>query len=109
MTDVLTAKAISNILTLIAPQRLILIHGSNDSTEYLYTTCQQNDQMTNLIYAPHNDEIVNVSSSSNTFTVKLTDNILNAMASFTTVRQYDLAFVCGQLHYTEDSKSSLYS
>ncbi|KAJ1910251.1 hypothetical protein H4219_006252 [Mycoemilia scoparia] len=112
------SRAISNILTLIAPQRLILVHGSDESTEHLFELCLRNEQnssttggspssspdSSNRIYAPKVDEIINVSSSSNTFTVKLTDNILNTMPAFTTIRQYDLAYMCGQLHYPEDSK-----
>ncbi|KAJ1673944.1 hypothetical protein EV182_004273 [Spiromyces aspiralis] len=102
------SKAIGNIITLIAPHRLVLVHGSNDATEHLYQSCLANDQMTNQIFAPSNDEIVNVSSGSNTFTVKLTDNILNTMlmaAGFsTTVQGYDLAYMCGRLEYIEDSK-----
>ncbi|KAJ3122710.1 cleavage and polyadenylation specificity factor subunit 2 [Physocladia obscura] len=57
-------KSVKNILTQVAPRKLILVHGSEESTSDLERYCLENSALTNDVFAPHNNEWVNVSSAS---------------------------------------------
>ncbi|KAF9112440.1 cleavage and polyadenylation specificity factor subunit 2 [Mortierella sp. AM989] len=89
-------SAMKMILEAIAPRKLILIHGTEEKTESLCKTYLDMSDMTREIYTPSIGEILNVSEVTNMYKINLTDALLSSL-SFSTLGEYDLAYLVGQV------------
>ncbi|KAG0368815.1 cleavage and polyadenylation specificity factor subunit 2 [Gamsiella multidivaricata] len=89
-------SAMKVILQAIAPRKLILIHGAENKTESLRNTYLELPDLTREIYAPSVGEILNVSEVTNMYKINLTDALLSSL-SFSTLGEYDLAYLVGQV------------
>lgn len=72
-------RSIKTILPQIAPRKLIIVHGSEDSTEDLSTAVQGIDHFTKEIFTPSVGEVLNVSAATNIYRVKLTDSMASSL------------------------------
>ncbi|KAG0019618.1 cleavage and polyadenylation specificity factor subunit 2 [Entomortierella chlamydospora] len=89
-------SAMKMILEAVAPRKLILIHGTEEKTESLCRTYLEMPDMTREIYTPSIGEILNVSEVTNMYKINLTDALLSSL-SFSTLGEYDLAYLVGQV------------
>ncbi|CAO3630036.1 unnamed protein product [Cunninghamella blakesleeana] len=94
--------SIKNILSQIAPRKMILIHGQEDATNNLATTCSSMNHFTKEIFTPNIGEVLNVSSATNIYQVRLTDGLVNTL-HFSKLEDYELARVSGRIHFRDDS------
>ncbi|KAK9693101.1 hypothetical protein K7432_014071 [Basidiobolus ranarum] len=97
-------RSIKTILPQVNPRKLILIHGTEEATEDLMNSCLQIDEMTKEIFAPKVGEMVNVSSATNIYQVKLTDSLVSSL-NFSKLDDYELAHITGKIHYPDDSST----
>ncbi|CAO3643873.1 unnamed protein product [Mucor hiemalis] len=95
-------RSIKTILPQIAPRKLIIVHGSEDSTEDLSTACHGMDHFTKEIFTPSVGEVLNVSAATNLYRVKLTDSMVSSL-KFKKLDDYELARVVGHIHFPDDS------
>ncbi|KAI8087359.1 beta-lactamase-like protein [Thamnidium elegans] len=95
-------RSIKTILPQIAPRKLIIVHGSEDSTEDLSTAVQGIDHFTKEIFTPTVGEVLNVSAATNIYRVKLTDSMASSLR-FSKLDDYELARVVGRIHFPDDS------
>ncbi|KAJ3290511.1 cleavage and polyadenylation specificity factor subunit 2 [Rhizoclosmatium sp. JEL0117] len=89
-------KSIRNILTQVAPRKLVLIHGSEEATADLESYSRETGGLTNDVFAPHNNEWINVSAASDIYEIKLTDSLIN---------DYELSYVSGYIKFDEQEDS----
>ncbi|KAI8603970.1 beta-lactamase-like protein, partial [Dissophora ornata] len=90
-------SAMKTILQAIAPRKLILVHGTEEKTDALCKTYLELSDMTREIYTPSIGEVLNVSEVTNMYKINLTDALLSSL-SFSTLGEYDLAYLVGQVH-----------
>ncbi|KAI8811110.1 hypothetical protein BJ742DRAFT_884961 [Cladochytrium replicatum] len=83
------------------PRKLVLIHGSAESTDSLARHCAEAENITNEIYIPPVGESINVSAVTNSYHIKLTDSLVGSL-NFTQFMEYELAYVSGIIR-TNDS------
>ncbi|EPB87138.1 hypothetical protein HMPREF1544_06064 [Mucor circinelloides 1006PhL] len=95
-------RSMKTILPQIAPRKLIIVHGSQSSTEDLATACQGMDHFTKEIFTPSVSEVLNVSAATNIYRVKLTDSMVSSLR-FSKLDDYELARVVGRIHFPDDS------
>jgi cleavage and polyadenylation specificity factor subunit 2 len=96
-------KSIKTILQHISPKKLILIHGTDESTDNLVQFVQSND-FTDELFAPKIDESINVSAATNIYQVKLTDQLVSSLI-MTQIDDYDMAYVRGIINMDQDIPS----
>ncbi|KAG0292428.1 cleavage and polyadenylation specificity factor subunit 2 [Dissophora globulifera] len=89
-------SAMKTILQAIAPRKLILVHGTENKTKSLYDKYLELSDMTREIYTPSVGEVLNVSEVTNMYKINLTDALLSSL-SFSTLGEYDLAYLVGQV------------
>ncbi|KAJ3210177.1 cleavage and polyadenylation specificity factor subunit 2 [Entophlyctis luteolus] len=87
-------KSVKNILTQVAPRKLLLVHGSDEATSDLEKHCEENTSLTNDVFAPHNNEWINVSAASDMFEINLTDALVSSLV-MSKINDYELAYVSG--------------
>ncbi|KAF1798785.1 beta-lactamase-like protein [Mucor lusitanicus] len=95
-------RSMKTILPQIAPRKLIIVHGSQSSTEDLASACQGMDHFTKEIFTPSVSEVLNVSAATNIYRVKLTDSMVSSLR-FSKLDDYELARVVGRIHFPDDS------
>ncbi|KAI8618137.1 beta-lactamase-like protein [Chytriomyces sp. MP71] len=96
-------KSVKNILGQVAPRKLILIHGAEDATSDLEQYCLQTAALTNEVFAPHNNEWINVSAASDTYEIKLTDSLVSSLMS-SKIGDYELSYVSGYIHFDDEER-----
>ncbi|RKO87450.1 beta-lactamase-like protein [Blyttiomyces helicus] len=87
-------RSIKNILHEVNPRKLILIHGSEESTQDLANYCLQSENFTSEVFCPAVGECINVSAATNIYQVKLTDSLVSSL-SMAHIDDYELAYVSG--------------
>ncbi|KAI7888717.1 beta-lactamase-like protein [Mucor mucedo] len=95
-------RSIKTILPQIAPRKLIIVHGSKESTDDLSSAVHSIDHFTNEIFTPSVGEVLNVSAATNIYRVKLTDSMASSL-QFSKLDDYDLARIVGRIHFPDDS------
>ncbi|CAO3632717.1 unnamed protein product [Cunninghamella echinulata] len=94
--------SIKNILSQIAPRKMILIHGQEEATKNLALACSSMNHFTKEIFTPNIGEVLNVSSATNIYQVRLTDGLVNTL-QFSKLGDHELARVSGRIHFRDDS------
>ena len=87
-------KSIKNILSQVAPRKLILVHGSTQDTDHLAQHCYESQAMTDDIYAPSVGDCLDVSSATNLFKVTLTDPLVSSL-NIAQFGDYRLSYISG--------------
>ncbi|KAI8820645.1 beta-lactamase-like protein [Fimicolochytrium jonesii] len=93
-------RSIKNILPQVAPRKLILVRGSEESTQNLESYCLEAENLTNDVYSPHVGECINVSAATNIYQVRLTDSLVSSL-KMTELADYQLAYVSGLVRFPE--------
>ncbi|KAF9195029.1 cleavage and polyadenylation specificity factor subunit 2 [Haplosporangium sp. Z 767] len=101
-------SAMKTILQAIGPKKLILIHGTEAKTDELCDTYLSLSDMTREIYTPKVGEILNVSEVTNMYKINLTDALLSSL-SFSSLGEYDLAYLVGQVQIPAGSNAPVLS
>ncbi|KAJ2710173.1 hypothetical protein H4R19_003880, partial [Coemansia spiralis] len=91
--------AMRNILALVMPKRLVIVHGSSAGTKALADYCRDPAvQMTKEIYTPRVGEILNVSAGVNVYRSRVTDALFK-QARMASVHDSAVGFVSGRVRY----------
>jgi cleavage and polyadenylation specificity factor subunit 2 len=88
------AKSIKNIISQVAPRKLILVHGSSKDTDHLAHHCYEHQSLTNDIYAPSIGQCLDVSSATNLFKITLTDPLVTSL-NIAKFGDYELSYISG--------------
>ncbi|KAJ1344536.1 hypothetical protein BSLG_000060 [Batrachochytrium salamandrivorans] len=104
-------KSVKNIISQVAPRKLLLVHGDHASTKALTEYCKSSETLTREVLDPVAGVCVNVSSATNLFQVVLTDSLVNSLnmkQCSNTIRfivlqmdDYNLTFVTGVIKIHE--------
>ncbi|KAJ3035593.1 cleavage and polyadenylation specificity factor subunit 2 [Rhizophlyctis rosea] len=92
---------VRHCLPMVAPRKVILVHGNEEATEELRRYCLENESMTNDVFAPGVGEVVNVSAATDIYQVKLTDPLVSSLRFATPPNSdYSLAYLSGVITST---------
>ncbi|KAJ1734725.1 hypothetical protein LPJ61_000927 [Coemansia biformis] len=93
--------SVRNILALVMPKRLVIVHGSSAGTKALADYCRDPGvQVTKEIYTPRVGEILNVSSGVNVYRSRLTDTLFKQVR-MASVQDSMVGFVSGRVRYAQ--------
>ncbi|TPX35203.1 dolichyl-phosphate-mannose---protein mannosyltransferase [Synchytrium endobioticum] len=101
-------RSVRNIIPQLQARKVILIHGSEEATASLLQSFSENSQVTDDIYAPVVGEVVNASSSTNIYRVRLTDTLVSSL-NIRPLDDYALAYVTGIVRRPESTTATLLS
>ncbi|KAJ3410272.1 cleavage and polyadenylation specificity factor subunit 2 [Chytridiales sp. JEL 0842] len=96
-------KSIKNILPQVAPRKLIIVHGSEESTDSLRSFCEGSDNFTNEIFCPKPNELLNVSAATHIYQIKLTDSLVSSLM-FAKFNDCELSYVSGIINIHEHAQ-----
>ncbi|KIL00069.1 hypothetical protein PAXRUDRAFT_822086 [Paxillus rubicundulus Ve08.2h10] len=72
-------RAVKTIVPQVNPRKMILVHASGDAAQVLIESCGQIRAMTKDIYAPEAGESVQIGQQTNSFSISLSDELLNTL------------------------------
>eukprot|EP00842_Homolaphlyctis_polyrhiza_P001823 jgi/Hompol1/2641/HPOL_000480-RA len=72
-------RSMRNILTQIAPRKVVLVHGDYAATHELANFFKTSQNLTHEVHIPAPGDYVNVSSASNLYRVVLTDTLISTL------------------------------
>ncbi|XP_065876107.1 cleavage and polyadenylation specificity factor subunit 2 isoform X2 [Euphorbia lathyris] len=97
-------RSIKSILAHVAPLKLVLVHGSAESTEHLKQHCLKN--VCPHVYAPQIEETIDVTSDLCAYKVQLSENMMSNVL-FKKLGDYEIAWVDTEVGKTETDVLSL--
>ncbi|KAL5075902.1 hypothetical protein RYX36_014886 [Vicia faba] len=97
-------RSIKNILSHVAPLKLVLVHGSAEATEHLKQHCLKN--VCPHVYAPQIEETIDVTSDLCAYKVQLSEKLMSNVL-FKKLGEYEIAWVDAEVGKTENDMLSL--
>ncbi|KAL2967280.1 hypothetical protein AAZX31_16G166100 [Glycine max] len=97
-------RSIKNILSHVAPLKLVLVHGSAEATEHLKQHCLKH--VCPHVYAPQLEETIDVTSDLCAYKVLLSEKLMSNVL-FKKLGDYELAWVDAVVGKTENDPLSL--
>ncbi|QCD94826.1 cleavage and polyadenylation specificity factor subunit 2 [Vigna unguiculata] len=97
-------RSIKNILSHVAPLKLVLVHGSAEATEHLKQHCLKH--VCPHVYAPQIDETIDVTSDLCAYKVQLSEKLMSNVL-FKKLGDYEVAWVDAVVGKTESDTLSL--
>ncbi|CAK8532604.1 unnamed protein product [Lathyrus sativus] len=97
-------RSIKNILSHVAPLKLVLVHGSAEATDHLKQHCLKN--VCPHVYAPQIDETIDVTSDLCAYKVQLSEKLMSNVL-FKKLGEYEIAWVDAEVGKTENDMLSL--
>jgi len=93
-------RSIKTILGHVAPRKMILLHGSPEAMEHLRDHCTS-AQVCSDVYAPDDNETLDLTSDTNIYQVKLKEALLKTLEDqFVKVGDREVAYINGVLNPT---------
>ncbi|KAI5444323.1 hypothetical protein KIW84_012816 [Lathyrus oleraceus] len=97
-------RSIKNILSHVAPLKLVLVHGSAEATDHLKQHCLKN--VCPHVYAPQIEETIDVTSDLCAYKVQLSEKLMSNVL-FKKLGEYEIAWVDAEVGKTENDMLSL--
>ncbi|KAJ9172883.1 hypothetical protein P3X46_016077 [Hevea brasiliensis] len=97
-------RSIKSILAHVAPLKLVLVHGSAESTEHLKQHCLKH--VCPQVYAPQIEETIDVTSDLCAYKVQLSEKLMSNVL-FKKLGDYEIAWVDAEVGRTESGMLSL--
>lgn len=97
-------RSIKNILSHVAPLKLVLVHGSAEATEHLKQHCLK--FVCPHVYAPQIEETIDVTSDLCAYKVQLSEKLMSNVL-FKKLGDYEIAWVDAEVGKTENGMLSL--
>nr|KYP65390.1 Cleavage and polyadenylation specificity factor subunit 2 [Cajanus cajan] len=97
-------RSIKNILSHVAPLKLVLVHGSAEATEHLKQHCLKH--VCPHVYAPQIEETIDVTSDLCAYKVQLSEKLMSNVL-FKKLGDYEIAWVDAVVGKTENDTLSL--
>ncbi|KAK7315058.1 hypothetical protein VNO77_33590 [Canavalia gladiata] len=97
-------RSIKNILSHVAPLKLVLVHGSAEATEHLKQHCLKH--VCPHVYAPQIEETIDVTSDLCAYKVQLSEKLMSNVL-FKKLGDYEIAWVDAEVGKTENDMLSL--
>ncbi|PNY04271.1 cleavage and polyadenylation specificity factor subunit 2-like protein, partial [Trifolium pratense] len=97
-------RSIKNILSHVAPLKLVLVHGSAEATDHLKQHCLKN--VCPHVYAPQIEETIDVTSDLCAYKVQLSEKLMSNVL-FKKLGEYEIAWVDAEVGKTENDTLSL--
>lgn len=96
-------RSIKNILSHVAPLKLVLVHGSAEATDHLKQHCLKN--VCPHVYAPQIEETIDVTSDLCAYKVQLSEKLMSSVL-FKKLGEYEIAWVDAEAGKTENDMLS---
>ncbi|KAJ2452527.1 hypothetical protein EV183_002900 [Coemansia sp. RSA 2336] len=104
LEGLVSGNSLRNIIVNLIPKRVVIVHGSANSTRALVSYCRDPAvQLTKDVFAPALGEILNVSSGINAYQVRIADALFKHVP-MATVRGNSVGFVSGRIRYAQDAQ-----
>ncbi|XP_004499957.1 cleavage and polyadenylation specificity factor subunit 2 [Cicer arietinum] len=97
-------RSIKNILSHVAPLKLVLVHGSAEATDHLKQHCLKN--VCPHVYAPQIEETIDVTSDLCAYKVQLSERLMSNVL-FKKLGEYEIAWVDAEVGKAENDMLSL--
>ncbi|XP_058779158.1 cleavage and polyadenylation specificity factor subunit 2-like isoform X2 [Vicia villosa] len=97
-------RSIKNILSHVAPLKLVLVHGSAEATDHLKQHCLKN--VCPHVYAPQIEETIDVTSDLCAYKVQLSEKLMSNVL-FKKLGEYEIAWVDAEVGKAENDTLSL--
>lgn len=82
------------ILTQLRPRRVVVVHGTESSSQMVATHCEQN--IGSKVFTPHRGEIVDCTTESHIYQVRLTEALVSEL-EFQKGKDADIAWINGRI------------
>lgn len=96
-------ESIQKIITSMKPRRLILVRGSEESTQAIFAHAQQYTDA--KVYAPRCGDTIDVTMETHIYQVRLTDALLSAL-EFKMGKDAEVAWLCGRIAAKEKKRET---
>ncbi|KAJ3199241.1 hypothetical protein HDU67_002963, partial [Dinochytrium kinnereticum] len=93
-------RSTKEILSQIAPRKLVLVHGSKESMKSMESFVLENNTLTNDVFCTEKDEWLNVSVATNVFQIKLTDSLVTSL-NMAKMADYEIAYISGFIRMSD--------
>ncbi|KAI9473187.1 beta-lactamase-like protein [Coemansia mojavensis] len=104
LEGLVSGNSLRNIIVNLIPKRVVIVHGSANSTRALVNYCRDPAvQLTKDVFAPALGEILNVSSGINAYQVRIADALFKHIP-MATVRGNSVGFLSGRIRYAQDAQ-----
>uniref|UniRef100_K3WHC0 Cleavage and polyadenylation specificity factor subunit 2 n=1 Tax=Globisporangium ultimum (strain ATCC 200006 / CBS 805.95 / DAOM BR144) TaxID=431595 RepID=K3WHC0_GLOUD len=95
-------RAIRNCLSNVKPRKLILVHGTEDTTSELKRFVESSIPMCEAVFTPNVMECIDIESDTNVYKLAVKESLYTSVV-FRKVGTHEVAYVTGQLAVTENS------
>lgn len=95
-------RAIRNCLSNVKPRKLILVHGTEETTNELKRFVESNIPLCEAIFTPNVMECIDIESDTNVYKLSVKESLYTS-AVFRKVGTHEVAYVTGQLALSENS------
>lgn len=106
MAGLADGRSLRQLIVSIAPQRVIIIHGSDRETDALAEYLEKKNF--SRIFAPRARELVDVSSDTSVYRIKLDDSLLR-QCFWRRMQDYEMAWFDGYIFHDDDGQMRLIS
>lgn len=88
-------ESLMKILSQLRPRRVIIVRGSESSTQHLANHCEQN--IGSKVFTPHRGEIIDATTETHIYQVRLTEALLSQL-NFQKGKDAEIAWINGQIN-----------
>ncbi|KAK4530230.1 hypothetical protein CCYA_CCYA03G1087 [Cyanidiococcus yangmingshanensis] len=106
MAGLADGRSLRQLIVSIAPQRVIIIHGSDRETDALAEYLEKKNF--SRIFAPRARELMDVSSDTSVYRIKLDDSLLR-QCFWRRMQDYEMAWFDGYIFHDDDGQMRLIS
>ena len=95
-------RAIKNCISNVKPRKLILVHGTNETTAALKDFVLKSVNYCDAVFTPSALECVDIESDTNVYKLQLKESLYTAMY-FENVGAHDVAYLTAEIDFPKDS------
>lgn len=95
-------ESIKKIISMIRPRRLVLVRGCQQATEHLANYCRVNNIVSTKIFTPAKNEIVDATTESHIYQVKLKDSLVTSLTFSRAKDGAELAWIDAEIEMKEE-------
>uniref|UniRef100_A0A2R5LLA6 Cleavage and polyadenylation specificity factor subunit 2 n=2 Tax=Ornithodoros turicata TaxID=34597 RepID=A0A2R5LLA6_9ACAR len=89
-------ESVKKIISMMKPQRVILVHGTLEATEALANYCLTSGAVQGRVFTPKVGEVVDATTESHIYQVKLKDSLVSSL-QFSRTKNAELAWLDGEI------------
>ncbi|CAN8022745.1 unnamed protein product [Ixodes persulcatus] len=89
-------ESVRKIISMMKPQRVILVRGSPEATQALAAFCRTSGAVQGRVFTPRPGEVVDATTESHIYQVKLRDSLVSSL-QFSKAKNAELAWLDGEI------------